>query len=516
MFRRKLLAVVAGVAAVALTLAGCGGGAKTTTGGSSAGTSGGGGTLTLGLIATAATFSAQDMEFANQSPYGQAVYDTLLKADPQGKIGPSLAKEWTYDATKTTLKMTLRDDVTFTDGQKFNADAAAKNLIRFRDGHSPNKSFLAALKDAKAVDDTHLELTLKESDPGLLIHLSQNAGMMESPGAFNSPDIKTKPVGSGPYVLDTAGTVIGTTYTFTKNPKYWDPSSVHYDKLVLKVLQDPTAMLNAVKGKQLNGAKLSTNDTLDQVKAAGYTLHPFELDWTGLLLLDRGGKINPALKDVRVRQAINYAFDKEGLLKAYGKGHGTVTGQIFPTSSAAYDPALDTHYAYDAAKAKQLLSDAGFANGFELAMPRAAAVGTTLWTLIAQQLKDVGITVKYTDAGNNFIADILAPKYAATWLQLQQDPDWPLINFELTPDAVFNPFHTTDPKVTELVKKVHEAKTDDEAAPALKELNAYVVDQAWFAPWYRIESNYATDAKTDVQPQVGNAYPYLWNFKPKG
>ena len=515
MLHRKSLAAVAAATALVLAAAGCGGGGKTTTGGSSGGTSGGG-TLTLGLIVPATTFSAQDMNFANESPYGQAVYDTLLKADPQGKLGPSLAKEWTYDAAKTTLKMTLRDDVTFTDGQKFNADAAAKNLIRFRDGHSPNKSFLGALKDAKAVDDTHLELTLKESDPGLLIHLSQNAGMMESPGAFNSPDIKTKPVGSGPYVLETAGTVVGTTYTFSKNPKYWDPSSVHYDKLVLKVLQDPTAMLNAIKGKQLNGAKLSTNDTLDQVKGAGYALHAFELDWTGLLLLDRGGKLNPALKDVRVRQAINYAFDAQGLLKAVGKGHGTPTAQIFPTSSAAYDQALDGHYGYDATKAKQLLSDAGFPNGFELAMPRAAAVGTTLWTLIAQQLKDVGITVKYTDAGNNFISDVLAPKYPATWLQLQQDPDWPLINFELTPDAVFNPFHTNDPKVTELVKKVHDAKTDDEAAPALKELNTYVVEQAWFAPWYRIESNYATDAKTDVQPQVGNAYPYLWNFVPKG
>jgi peptide/nickel transport system substrate-binding protein len=515
MFRRKFLAVAAGVAALALTLAGCGGG-KTSTGGSSAGTSGGGGTLTLGLIVPATTFSAQDMNFANESPYGQAVYDSLLKADPEGKIGPSLAKEWTYDAAKTTLDMTLRDDVTFTDGQKFNADAAAKNLIRFRDGHSPNKSFLAAVKDAKAVDDTHLKITLKDSDPALLIHLTQNAGMMESPGAFNSPDIKTKPVGSGPYVLDTAGTVVGNTYTFTKNPKYWDPSSVHYDKLVLKVYQDPTAMLNAIKGKQLNGAKLINNDNLDQIKAGGYSFATWELDWTGLLLLDRGAKLNPALKDVKVRQAINYAFDKEGLLKAYGKGHGTVTSQIFPKSSGAYDASLDTKYPYDAAKAKQLLSDAGYANGFELAMPRTAAVGTTLWTLIAQQLKDVGITVKYTDVGNNFISDILAPKYPATWLALQQDPDWALINFELTPDATFNPFHTTDPKVTELVDKIHHAKSDEEAAPTLKELNAYIVDQAWFAPWYRVESNYALDSKTSAPAQVGNAYPYLWNFTPKG
>ena len=66
-----------------------------------------------------------------------------------------------------------------------------------------------------------------------------------------------------------------------------------------------------------------------------------------------------------------------------------------------------------------------------------------------------------------------------------------------------------------LITKVHDAKTDAESGAAVKELNAYIVDQAWFAPWYRVKSNYATDAKTDVTPQTGNAYPYLWNFIPK-
>ena len=105
------------------------------------------------MIVPATTFSAADMNFANESPYGQAVYDTLLKADPDGKVIPSLATEWKYNADKTVLDMTLRSDVKFTDGTKFNADAAAQNLIRFRDGNSPNKSFLVSLKDAKAVDD---------------------------------------------------------------------------------------------------------------------------------------------------------------------------------------------------------------------------------------------------------------------------------------------------------------------------------------------------------------------------
>jgi peptide/nickel transport system substrate-binding protein len=512
MLGKRSVAGVAAAAALLLATAGCGGSSSSSGGGSSSASK----TLTLGLIAPATTFKAADIYFANESPYGQAVYDTLLRADPEGNVVPSLATEWKYNTAKTVLDLTLRSDVQFTDGTKFNADAAAQNLSRFQKGTSPNKNLLASLKDVKAVDDTHLRITLKDPDPGMLVSLTRNPGMVESPANFDKPEEKTKPVGSGPYVLDSASTVVGSSYSFTKNPNYWNKADQHYDKLVLKVYNDPTAMLNAVKGKQINGAKLINNDFVDQIKGTGYNLVQFELDWSGLLLLDRDGKVNPALKDVRVRQALNYAFDKQALVKALQKGYGTATTQIFPAKSAAYDPALDAKYNYDPAKAKQLLAEAGYPNGFELAMPTSARIGTTIWSLIAQQLKDVGITVKFTDVGTNLIPDILAQKYAATWFQLQQDTDWQVITFELTPDATWNPFKTNDPKVVQLANRVRDAKTEAEGSAAAKELNAYIVDQAWFAPWYRIKSHYATDANTTVVAQRGNAYPYLWNFKPKG
>ena len=120
MFRRRILTTVAAVSAVALLLAGCGGGGSNTT--SSSEGSAPNSTLTLGLITPASTFSAQDMSFGNESPYGQAVYDTLLKADPDGKIVPSLATKWAYNDDKTVLSLTLRSDVTFSDGTNFNAD----------------------------------------------------------------------------------------------------------------------------------------------------------------------------------------------------------------------------------------------------------------------------------------------------------------------------------------------------------------------------------------------------------
>src|SRR2546422_262559 len=82
-------------------------------------------------------------------------------------------------------------------------------------------AFLAPLKTAKAVDATTLELTLSAPDPAFLNYLSKDASFMQSPKSFGNADIATNPVGSGPYMLDTAATVTGTSYTYKSNPDYW-------------------------------------------------------------------------------------------------------------------------------------------------------------------------------------------------------------------------------------------------------------------------------------------------------
>ena len=88
-----------------------------------------------------------------------------------------------------------------------------------------------------------------------------------------------------------------------------------------------------------------------------------------------------------------------------------MTTQVFPPSSDAYDESLDSRYSYDPAKAKALLAEAGYASGLTLKLPSSTLLGDTILALITQQLKDVGITVGIHRRGNNFIADLLAPKY---------------------------------------------------------------------------------------------------------
>jgi len=504
MFRSKRMAAL--VAAVALGLTGCSAAGGATQEQSSQ-------TLTLGALLAPKTFAADQSEFANLSPFYQAVYDTLIRMKPDGTLVPMLAKEWKYNADKTVLTLTLRDDVKFTDGTPFNADAAKQNLERFKAGTSPDAQFLAALKTAKAVDATTLELTLSAPDPAFLNYLSKDASFMQSPASFAAPDIATKPVGSGPYVLDTAATVTGTSYSYKRNPDYWDKGLVHYDNLVLNVYGDQTSLLNAIKSGQLNGANTIDNNTLTEIEAAGYKVNPLQLNWSGLLLFDRAGTTNPALKDVRVRQALNYAFDTKAMLASIGQGYGELTAQVFPPSSDAYDKALDSRYPYDPAKAKALLAEAGYASGLTLKLPSSALLGNTIPALITQQLKDVGITAEFADTGNNFIADLLAPKYGVSYMILEQQSDWQLINMKIAPNAPWNPYKYEDPKVDQLIKTIHLGSETEQKAAA-KELNKYIVEQAWFAPWYRPQSSFVTDAKTNVEVQTGNAYPFIWSFTP--
>jgi len=470
--------------------------------------------IVIGSFVQPQTFDAGKMNWGNESIYGQAVYDPLVRVQPNGiDVEPGLATSWEYNEDNTVLTMQLRDDVVFTDGTPFNAEAAAANLIRFRDGSSPQKAKAAGIVEATAVDETTLQITLDKADPAFLIYLGIAPGQMASPSSFDSEDIDTNPVGSGPYILDTEATVVGSSYVFKRNPNYWDPSIQYYETLTVNVYSDSTAILNALRGGQLNVARLNDNTTVPEVEAAGYDIHPLYLDMQGLFFWDRGGELNPAIGDVRVRQAINYAIDAEALLDVIGSGYGELGQQPFRDVSAAFDPALDSTYSYDPEKAKELLAEAGYADGFELAMPKSGRTPRFIPPLVSQMLADVGITVEWVDVGSNMLADLRGAKYAVAWFSLQKDPvDSQLVNFMLSENATWNPFHYHTPESDALVEQVLAGGPD--ASTAAQELNRYVVENAWFNVWYNAATITASDKATEVTVNQGNAQPYLWDIKP--
>ncbi len=510
MIRWKKAAAAAAIAVTtALLVTSCAGGSSDGGGGDSSADR-----LTLTAIASPTSYDiSQGAEWGNRSPFFEAVFDTLLRANSAGELEPSLAESWEYNADNTVLTLKIRDGVTFSDGTPVDAEAVVASLEYFRDGSSPQAGTVAG-NEYSASDASTVVITLPAPNPALLNLLSIAPGLVQAPSSFGQEDAATAPVGSGPYLLDTAASVTGTTYVYSANPDYWDKDAVVYDNLTINVIEDPTANLNAIKAGEANGAKIVNNDQLSEIEASGWTIASNELDFQGLLLFDRGGTMSPEIGNVDVRRAINMAFDREALLQSLQNGFGTVTEQVFPETSVGYDAALDETYSYDPEAAKALLAKAGYPNGFTLNMMSTPAFQTT-FDLVAQQLADIGITVNYTDPGTgNFITDMLAAKYPATWMALQQDPDWQLINFMIAPNATFNPFKYSDDTVNGYIKTI-QSGTEDEAAQATKDLNAYVVDQAWFAPFYRVQGSYAVDANTTVDFWPTNAYPSIFSFSPK-
>lgn len=508
MIRRDFMKLTGASAALGVIgLAGCSSGGGAGAGGE------GGGELVLGLISAPMSFDPSIAEWGNRSPYYQAVYDTLLLATPEGEIEPYLATAFEYDEAETLLTLTIREGVTFSDGETLDAEAVALSMNRFKDGTGPDAGYMTYVDTITATDATTVEVAFTAPDPAFLNYLTRTAGLVMSPAAVENEDLPTNPVGSGPYTLDTAATVTETTYTFLKREDYWNPDVQHYDSLVMRVFQDPTAMLNAVRAGELNYAKLSSPESFAEAEGAGFTLNSNELDFQGLLLFDRDGELAPALADVRVRQAINHAIDRPALLEAIALGHGTVTTQVFPPTSDAYDEALDDRYPYDVETAKELMAEAGYADGFAITMPSSAALGTTAYALIADALAAIGISVTHEDPGSNFIADMLAPKWAACFMSLEQNPDWQLTQFMIAESAVFNPFGSADETIAGILADYLEA---DEAGRSelIKQLNEHIVEQAWFAPFYRLEGVVATDEQTSVSMLPTNTLPNIYDIVP--
>jgi peptide/nickel transport system substrate-binding protein len=495
--------VVLLVAAASLALTGCG-----EAGGSS---DDGQESLTLGVLGEPTSWDPSQAHVGHGLQPYQLAYDSLLLRQPDGNLSPMLATKWQYNKDNTVLTLDLRTDVTFSDGEKFDAAAAKANLDNFRQANGPQMNQLAAVEEIKAIDADTIELDLSAPDPSLEFYLSQAAGLMGSPQALGSEGIKTEPVGSGPYVIDTAKSVPGSRLVFTAREGYWDKTLQKFSTITLRTLTDLTARTNALVSGQVDATLLDPK-TGKQAEGAGMKLATNQVDWSGLLLLDRDGQVNEPLGDVRVRQAINYALDRETILDQVMLGRGTPTSQVFGKDSGAWVEDLENEYPYDPEKAKALLDEAGYSTGVTLKVPGLPGAETLL-AVLKQQFADVGITLEVgAPITNTFVTDVAAKKFPAIEFNLFQGEAWVAINQLISTRALYNPFGITTPELQAKIDAVQLAGED--AGTAAQEVNRYVTENAWFAPLFRVDQMYYHNASITVTPQLQQAVPSIYNYAP--
>ena len=366
-------------------------------------------TLTIGSAAKPVDLAASAAEYGNRVWFYQAVYDTLLKQKADGTLIPGIATKWTYNGPQTRLTLELRSGVKFTDGAVLDAAAVVANLNANKAGTSPTANYLTSMSSAKALDSNTVEIKLSANDPSFLSYLANTSGLLASPKSIGSASSATKPVGSGPYILDTDKTVAGSKYVYTANPNYWDKANRSYDNLVINVYEEQTAMVNAIKSGAVQAGNVADPSTAKTLVAGGWKTSQSFLDAKGIYFSDRSGKHKSCIANADVRRAINMAFDRTAMMKSLDGGAGTPTAQYFAVYTPGFDKKLDALYPYDVAKAKALMAKAGYAKGCTITMPTLAMYFTSAaYAIIKSTLSKIGVKVKeVAEAPGTFINNIV-------------------------------------------------------------------------------------------------------------
>jgi peptide/nickel transport system substrate-binding protein len=444
-----------------------------------------GGTLTVAYSSVPQTLDpAKTVQ--NNSLYQALAYQPLIVRRSDGSLQPGLATSWRYvGSDNTQFELQLRPGVKFADGSALTAQVVVDHFtyvlkaggqfvpLFAGDTFTPTGPLTVVIKTPKPNPDL----------PTLLTQDNVVGGVISPLGLKNTDKLGTQTSGAGPYVLDPAATVAGDHYTFVQNPNYYDKSSVHWRKVVVRAITSPQATLNAMKTGQVDFA-VGDASTIAAAKQAGIVVTMTPLLWTGVTLADRAGTMSKPLADVRVRQALNYATDRKAIASALFRDGGRPTSQLTVPGGYGYDPQLDDAYPYDVDKARQLLAQAGYPTGFPLKTVTADYQSMNLVAqALAQQWKKVGVTLQITDRANanQYFSEAFAPKYPTFMTIFGQQPIWTEGPSLFLPTALFNPFHTADQKLQALYDQAAKAtgRAKDDADQAVE---AYLVHQAWFVP----------------------------------
>jgi len=336
----------------------------------------------------------------NNSSYSHeallAIYDPLIRLDDAGVPGPGLAESWTRNDDLTELTLKLRHNVTFHDGTPFNSAAVKSNFERSaslgrRAGNTVSETF-GLVSAMEFVGDDVVKLKLKAPSGQIEYWLGSTPGMMISPAPIKDGGFggSLTPVGAGPYKLKSFEANVKT--IMVRNDAYWGGTKGRPAGFEHYYVPDGRARLNALRSGQANIALIDAQQ-IPEAKTAGLAIQIVEKNayWVIYPNLAKG-----PLGDIRIRRAIMYAIDRQGLAEALTNGSARATEQLWSSKSPFFVKELDDRYPFDQAKSKELLAQAGFKDGFEL---QQLLLNNSEYRRLAEALQanlaEVGIRLKF-------------------------------------------------------------------------------------------------------------------------
>lgn len=407
------------------------------------------------------------------------VLDTLVTLDEEQNVVPSLAESWRVSADGLTWTFNLRDGVMFSNGRELTADDVVYTYERMLNPEtgSGNAYLLAGVIDVDAPDASTVTMTLDAPNPGLLGKLAINKAVgIIARESVEDGTINTRPVGTGPFMISDFQP--GTRLLLERNPNYWQDGLPYLDAVDVRIIPDEsvrrTALVSgdvdwsiSVPAQSVSELEGRDDVIVDSVPAGAYW-------YIGL------NTEEPPFDDVRVRQAIAYAINRDNLAMAGAFGNAQPTQDPIPSSSTwdfGYAP-----YEQDLDQARALLAEAGYADGFEMEiMPTTQYEESVRMAQVIQaNLGQLGIT-----------ASINTLEWAE-WLETQGRGEYDTYvcswNGLVDPDDFFYAQHKTgevfnftgysNPTVDELLEQGRTTQDPAARREIYAEINRAIVDDA--------------------------------------
>jgi peptide/nickel transport system substrate-binding protein len=403
------------VAVLGLVLAGCGGDTAettTTTAAATTTTQAGGGDTTTTTdappVSVRDTFSMTIGEeppsldivttssAANMRVLMYNVLETIVEVDPVTKeVTPGLAESWEVSDDQLTYTFTLREGATFSDGTPVLASDVVFSLEakRSEEAIGARRNEMAPVDTITALDDRTVEVVLSTPSIRWLLLMAEIGGAVFAESSY--PDIALNPIGSGPFMIDQW--ISGDRITLVPNP-HWNGEGPYLSRVDMLFIDDLTASINALLSGQIDAIwnLRGQRERIPELEAAGFIV---EVTATQQLAPVVFNVTAEPFTDIRVRQAVAHAIDKQGIIDAFDGGFADVVHTWASPNDPWFDPSFEP-YPYDPDRARELLAEAGYPDGltFELSVISNNPSGD-IGELVALMLSQVGITaeLKYMD-----------------------------------------------------------------------------------------------------------------------
>ena len=314
------------------------------------------------------------------------VFEGLMKPTPEGDLIPAVAEKYEISDDQLTYTFTIRDGIKFHNGDPVTAEDVGESLARCKNGGDGifEVEAFSNIQHMETADSRSISITLGEPDSEFLSYLT--AAVL--PAGYDGQD--TAPVGTGPFKF--VSRAAQDNIVLERFDDYWGEKA-YLDKVTYKIIENADSILMSL---QSGAVDLFAHLTSTQVAQLGDDFNIEE----GTMNLVQAMYLNNAVApfdDVRVRQALCYAIDRQQILDLAFDGYGSLIGSsMYPAFGKYFDDALTNYYTYDVEKAKALLADAGYPDGFAMTITVPSNYQPHLDTaqVIVEQLKQVGITAE--------------------------------------------------------------------------------------------------------------------------